>query len=297
MANRESISSRRSKISDVSYDVVRLFALVTFTILCVLPFIHVLGVSLMPQREAMHGTAILWPRTLEFDAYRTIVGTPNLMRSMYNSVYITVVGTVVSMVLTSTLSYGLSKAEMPGARFFNWLLAFTMLFGAGIIPLYIVVRSTGLLNRYWSVILPLAINPFWAILMRNFFEQLPKELMDSAYVDGAGEGTILARIVLPLSKAAIAVFVLFYSVFYWNSFFHALMFITDSQKWPIQVWLREMVRTSATMQTQAQRDMDVRAPVTIRSAVTVFATVPILLVYPFLQKHFAKGVLLGAVKG
>lgn len=286
--------------ADLLYDAVRLLVLALFTTACVLPFIHVVGVSLMPQREALRSTAIIWPRTIELQAYRVIFRSRNILRGIRNSVYYTVAGTTVSLLLTSTFAYGLSKERLPGSRFLNAAVVFTMMFSGGLIPLYLLVRTIGLLNTYASVIFTLAINPFWCILMRNFFESLPAELFESAEMEGASEWTVYYRIAVPLSKAAMAAFTLFYAVRFWNEFFHAMMFITDTSKWPIQVWLREMiVNASQVGLTRAEADLEetVRAPATMQMAIVVVATVPILLVYPFLQKHFAKGVMLGSVKG
>jgi putative aldouronate transport system permease protein len=292
------ISDRR--YADLTYDVVRMSILVLFTISCFLPFIHVLGISLMPQRQALKSTAIIWPAKIDLTAYKVIFQTRKIMQGLKNSLIITVTGTIISLVVTSSFAYGLSKQKMPGHRFFNGLLVFLMMFHGGIIPLYLVVKTIGLLNSYFSVIFALAINPFWCILMRNFFEQLPQELFENAEIEGASEVAVYTKIVLPLSRAAMAAFTLFYAVMFWNRFFYALMFISDDDKWPIQVWLREMIVNEAAVGlSPADREMEdaVRAPVTMQMAVVITATVPILLVYPFLQKHFAKGVMLGSVKG
>jgi putative aldouronate transport system permease protein len=287
------------RFGDVSYDAVKWLLVVSFTLVCVLPFVHVLGISLMTQKEALRGADRLWPvEGLTLQAYRTIFATRNIARGLINSVYITALGTAISMVLTTTFAYGLASRTLPGNRMLNFLVFIAIVFKGGIVPLYIVVKTLGLLNTYWSLVLPLAMNPFWVILMRNFFESLPSDLFESARLDGAPEMTVYARIVLPLSKAALAAISLFYAVFNWNAFFNALMFITDAGKWPIQVWLQQLIsdQSMTGMSAEAGAFEDVM-PVTMRMAVVVVATVPILLLYPFLQKHFAKGVMLGAVKG
>jgi putative aldouronate transport system permease protein len=290
----------RIGLDDLVYDVVKYATLILITIACVLPFIHVVGVSLMPQADAIRSTAILWPKKIDLRAYNVIFGTKNIMLGLRNSALITILGTATSLLVTSTFAYGLSKPRMPGARFFSGTLVFTMLFNGGIIPLYLTVKALGLMDTFASVILVAAMQPFWTILMRNFFEQLPAELFESAELEGASEWTIYWRIALPLSKAAMAAFTLFYAVNFWNEFFHALMFISKPAMWPIQVWLREMiVNASQVGLSQAGVDMDQRmqAPATMQMAVVVVSTLPILFVYPFLQKHFTKGVMLGSVKG
>ena len=291
---------RHYTVHDLSYDTIRYVILIGFTILCVLPFIHVLGVSLMPQREAIRSTAILWPSRIELTAYQSIFNARRVSQGIANSSIITIGGTLISLLITSTFAYGLSKRHMPGHKMLNILVVFSMMFSGGLIPLYLLVKTIGLLDSYLAVIFPLCVNPFWAILMRNFFENLPEELFECAEMEGANEWTIYYKITVPLSKAAIAAFTLFYSVRFWNEFFYAIMFISKSDMWPIQVWLREMIVNDASAAV-SEVDSDVmdsvRAPRTMQMAIVIVATLPILFVYPFLQKHFAKGIMLGSVKG
>jgi putative aldouronate transport system permease protein len=196
------------------YDFIRLTILVLFTLICVLPFIHVLGVSLMPQREALSTTAILWPKTIDFSSYSTNFKSRNIILGIFNSIYITVFGTITALIATSTFAYGLSKQKMPGCRLLNGTMVFTMMFTGGLIPLYLNCKAVGLMDTRWSVICTLAINPFWCILMRNFYEQLPVELFECAEMEGAKEFAVFSKIALPLSKAAMAAFTLFYAVRY-----------------------------------------------------------------------------------
>jgi putative aldouronate transport system permease protein len=268
-----------------------------FVIACVVPFIHIIGVSLSPQRLAMKGVDYFWPPQMSLEAYGAVVKSANLMRGVVNSTIITVFGTAIAMVLTSTFAYGLSVRGLPGRRLLTLYVLVTMVFHASLVPLYIAIKTLGLLNTFPAVILPLAINPFWCLIMRNFFEAIPQELSESAYIDGASEQQIYARVVLPLSMPAVAAFTLFYSVMYWNSFFHALMFLSDLDKWPVQVWLRQLISSISGAVEERNMEEGVVAPVTVQMAVVLVAMGPILLVYPFLQKHFAKGVMLGAVKG
>ena len=298
MSRTRSISREQDGAGVLIYDVARWTVMVGFALLCLLPFLNIIAVSLTPSIEYTRNPLIIWPQEPTLDAYRQIVSSSRIFQSVINSVYITIVGTVSSLFLTATYAYGLSKQGMPGRTVFGTIVIVAMLFGPGIIPLYVVVKGLGLINTYWSVILALGIQPFYCVLMRNFFENIPKDIMESAYIEGATERRILWSIVLPLSKAAIAVFTLFYSVFFWNEFFRPLMFLNDPEMWPVQVWLREIVINSSDMRMRADDVDNIQmVPEIVKNAVVVVATLPILFVYPFLQKHFAKGLLIGAVKG
>jgi putative aldouronate transport system permease protein len=225
-------------------------------------------------------------------------------RALFISVMITAVGTAFSLGITVLAAYGLSR---PGSVFHRPLLfvvLLTFLFGPGIIPSYLLVNSLGLIDHYASLILPTAISAFNLIVMRSFFMGIPGELIDSARIDGAGEFAILRRIVLPLSKAVVAVVGLFYAVGYWNAFFNALLYINDNNKWPLQMVLRTYIVQQQPLPTGAGGVATgvglglAPAPgLAIKMAIVVIAIVPVLLVYPFIQRHFTKGVIIGAVKG
>lgn len=283
------------------YDIVKMTVLITFTILCVLPIIHVVGVSLMRADEAALGTAKLWPtKGLSFAAYNTILQSRNVQRGMMNSLVITLVGTVLNMGFTTSFAYALSKQHMPGHVVLNAIIVFSMFIPTGLIPVYILVRTLGMINTYWVMIIPALINPFWCILMRNFFEQLPADLNESARIEGASEIQIFSKIVLPLSTPGIAAVSLFYAVYHWNEWFTALMYVTNSKMWPIQVWLQQFVTMNAAAGVDintAALEAEMAPDISIQMATIIFATIPILLVYPYLQKYFAKGILLGSVKG
>ena len=207
------------------------------------------------------------------------------------------VGTIVSMTLTALMAYGLSRKYLLGRNSINFIVVFSMLFSGGMIPTFLVVKSTGLIDSYWSLILPVAINAFNMIIMRNFFQALPESLEESAKIDGCTDFGVFFKIMLPLALPSIATISLFYAVSYWNTYMHAILYITDSLKWPIQVLLRQIVIVSSGMQAEAT-SVDVIPPAqTVKMAVIVIATIPMLIAYPFVQKHFTKGALLGAVKG
>jgi putative aldouronate transport system permease protein len=215
------------------------------------------------------------------------------------SLGITVVGTLVSLACTTMLAYSLSGTKTFAQKPLLMVVIAAILFGPGLIPSYLVVKSVGLLDSYWALILPAAVSAFNVVVIRSFFLGIPAELIDSARIDGASEFATFTRIVLPLSKAALSVIGLFYAVGYWNSFFNALLYINDNQKWPLQLILRSYVVDQATLGAGQLPGTGEAFPPqqSIQMAILVISVVPILLVYPFLQKHFAKGVLTGAVKG
>ncbi|GHJ37036.1 carbohydrate ABC transporter permease [Streptomyces sp. TS71-3] len=263
--------------------------------LVVLPFLAVVSTSLAsPDQVNRAGGFVLWPDHPTLQAYRTILSGATVTQALLVSAGITVVGTLLSLSCTALLAYALSRPGSFGAKPMLLAVLFTLLFSPGIIPSYLMVKQLGLFDSYWSLILPVVVNGFNVIVVRAFFMDLPAELLDSARLDGASEVQTLVRLVLPLSKAVLAVTGLFYAVSYWNSFFTALLYISDTAKWPLQLVLRtyvvggsEIGSTEAVLPPQQSLQM----------AILVISIVPILVVYPFLQRHFAKGVLVGAVKG
>lgn len=195
------------------------------------------------------------------------------------------------------MAYGLTRRDLDGRKTVNMMIVFTMLFNGGMIPAFLVVKSLGLIDSYMALILPGAISAFNLIILRSFFAGLPDGLEESAKIDGCGDFGILFKIVLPLSLPSLATISLFYAVNYWNSYFSAIMYINDSDKWPIQVLLRQIVIAASGMAADTGSDFIKPPEQTIKMAVIVVSTLPILLVYPFLQKYFAKGALVGSVKG
>ncbi|GAA5179279.1 carbohydrate ABC transporter permease [Rugosimonospora acidiphila] len=266
----------------------------------VVPLLAVVSTSLADPRQVNEaGGFVLWPRHPSLAAYRAVFAGGVVTHAILVSVAITLVGTVLSLASTALLAYGLSRPGSLGSRPILMVLLFSVLFSPGIIPMYLVVKQLGLLNSYWSLILPVLINGFNVIVMREFFLGLPQELLDAARIDGAGELSILFRVVLPLSKAILAVVGLFYAVAYWNSFFSALLYLADTVKWPLQLVLRTYVVNNAAIGVDASALAGAPAPPqqSLQMAILVISLVPILLLYPLLQRHFAKGILLGAVKG
>jgi putative aldouronate transport system permease protein len=284
-------------ISSRIFDAVNYTLLLMVSLVCVLPFVYVLAVSFTSPAQVAAGGMILFPKEWSVSAYRYIFSTDTLWRSMLVSIYITTVGTLINLVFTALMAYPLAKPHLRGRQVIMLGVLFTMLFSGGMIPTYFVVKALHLTNTLWALMIPTAISAFNLIVLKNFFQQIPDGLEDSAKIDGCNDVGVLFRVVLPLSMPAMATFALFYAVAHWNQFFNAILYINDNTKWPIQVLLREIViLASGRIGDTEIDDADIQ-PLTIRMAVIVFATLPILVVYPFLQKHFAKGVMLGSVKG
>ncbi|TLS52181.1 carbohydrate ABC transporter permease [Paenibacillus antri] len=263
------------------------------------PFLYIFSVSFSTLTDFLQREIILWPSTWSFDAYQYILESKPFLRSLGTTAFITVAGTFVNLFFTGTMAYALSRNIM-GQRFFLFLVLFTILFSAGMIPTYLIVKETGLLNSLWALVLPVAIAPFNLIVIRQFFLNIPNELNEAATIDGANDLRIFATIILPLSKPALAAFSLFYAVGHWNAYFNAILYLNDPAKWTIQVILRQIVVIAEPTAALGTSDMLLEnppPPETIQMAAILLATVPILIVYPFLQKHFAKGVMLGSVKG
>jgi ABC-type glycerol-3-phosphate transport system permease component len=274
------------------------FALVLIAV--IYPLVSVVATSLATQQDVDEGGGmVLWPKNPSFEAYFTIFQGGVITRAIMVSVGITVVGTLLSLAVTTGLAYGLSR-PVVFRKPLLMLALFSLLFQPGIIPSYLVVKELGLLNTYAALVLPVMLSGFNLVVMRQFFMEIPHELIDSARIDGANELRILLSIVLPLSGAILAVIALLYAVFYWNAFFQALLYLQDSSMWPLQLVLRQYVIQGSPLPGVTQYAAPGGSPPptqSIQMAVVVVATLPILVVYPFLQKYFTKGVLTGAIKG
>jgi multiple sugar transport system permease protein/putative aldouronate transport system permease protein len=266
----------------------------------VIPFLGIVSTSLATSDQLTRsGGFVLIPDRVTFAAYQAILSGGVVTRATVVSLFITGAGTALSLAATALLAYGLSRRGTFGHRPMLMLLLFALLFTPGIIPSYLVVKSLGMLDSYWSLLLPVTINAFNVIVLRAFFMELPSELIDSARIDGAGDLAILWRVVLPLSKAVLAVISLFYAVAYWNSFFSALLYLNDTAKWPLQLVLRTYVvnQTQIGVDQLGTQGANLPSQQAIEMAILVLSMVPILVVYPFVQRHFTKAVLIGAVKG
>lgn len=256
-----------------------------------LPFVYVLITSFSNQN-------VVWPTQFSLEPYRYIFSTQTFIRSIGVSVYITVLGTFLSLLATALMAYSLSFKFLPGRSGILLMVLFTMVFQGGMIPTYFVVKNLHMLDSTWSLMIPGLISAFYLIVMRDFFSTVPMELIESAKIDGAHELTVLLRIVLPLSLPALAAFGLFYAVGIWNQYFNAILYINEPDLWPVQVILRQIViLASAGLGAGDGGESVAYYGQGVKMAVIVVSTLPIMIVYPFLQKHFAKGALLGSVKG
>ncbi|MEQ4304870.1 carbohydrate ABC transporter permease [Plantactinospora sp. B6F1] len=266
----------------------------------VVPFLGIVSTSLATREQITRdGGFVLVPDEVSFAAYAAILSGGVVTRATLVSLFVTLAGTALSMATTILLAYGLSRPRSVAHRPLLMVVLFALLFAPGIIPSYLVVKSLGLLDSYWALILPVAVNAFNVIILRAFFMDLPQEVIDSARIDGAGDVAVLFRIVLPLSRAVLAVIGLFYAVAYWNAFFNALLYLNDTAKWPLPLVLRTYVVNQTQLGVDQLGSAGAALPPqeAIQMAILVLSVVPVLVVYPFVQRHFTKGVLIGAVKG
>lgn len=279
--------------------------IIVILLLIAFPLYAIVLTSLSTQASInIAGGLVVWPHGLTINAYKLIISGGVVGRALIISLAITVVGTAVSMFVTILASYGLSRAGSFGHKTILWFMMITMFFNGGVVPLFLVVSALGGYNQYWALILPSAVSVFNIIVMRSFFMNIASDMIESARIDGANEWMILWRIVLPMSKAVTAVIALFYAVGYWNSWFNILLFMpSDSSKWPLPMVLYSYVTqgtalpgTGATNVGKYVGNQQI-APLSLQMGVVAISVVPILVVYPFVQKHFTKGVLLGAIKG
>jgi ABC-type glycerol-3-phosphate transport system permease component len=272
-------------------------ALGFIAIVMIFPFLNVLAVSLSSYEDILGGGLILFPKNPTLDAYRTLFNGDIVVRALQVSAGLTIFGTLLQMTFTTTMAWGLSRPNVPGSRAVLIVVLMAMLIAPGLIPMFLLIKELGLLNSYPSLIVPGLISSFNLIIIRQFFMNLPQDLIDSAKLDGASEWKIFTTIALPLSKAVMAVIGLFYAVGIWNSWFNALLYISDAEKWPVQMVLRQYVLMGASVNAADFNQTVPLPPQTLQMAIVVVATVPILIVYPFLQRYFTQGVLSGAIKG
>ncbi|MEK8128786.1 carbohydrate ABC transporter permease [Paenibacillus filicis] len=272
--------------------------LALFAITCVIPFIYVISVSVTPISEVIKRDGlVLIPAKVTWTAYQEIMKGGRLTDAYQATLFRVGVGTALNLFFTLLTALPLSRKSLPGRSAFLMFIVFTMLFNGGIIPSYLLVKELGLLDSPWALIIPGLVNAFYLMIVKSFFEQLPEAIDEAARIDGAGEIAIMFRIVLPLSVPIIATISLFYAVWHWNSYFDALLYINDTSKQPLQLFLRQILLASVAISGDAAEATNSVNPISVQMASVVVTTLPILVVYPFIQKHFTKGVLLGSVKG
>ncbi|WP_068646830.1 carbohydrate ABC transporter permease [Paenibacillus antarcticus] len=285
------------------FDIVAYIVLGLLTIITFFPFYNVLIVSFASFDAISKSDLYILPKSFDLSAYKLILSDMKFWSSLRNSVIVTVVGVAFSMTLSVAGAYALSKKGMPGRNGMLTLILFTMFFNGGLIPFYLVVKELGLVNNILVMIIPAGLNTFYLIIMKNYFSTIPESLEESAKLDGANDMYILLKIILPISAPFIATFGLFYAVERWNEWWYALIFISDSSKVPLQIYLRETLITSNSLLNSMAMDMatqgnsaKVYTPA-LQMATIVITCVPIIAVYPFLQKHFNKGIMVGSIKG
>lgn len=264
------------------------------------PFIYIISISLSTPAEASRGGLHLFPREISLAAYKLVLSDASILMGLGNSTLRMVLGTVLTLVATCLAAYPLARPDMPHRSLLTFLILFTMVFTGGMVPNYLLIQELGLINSRWSLILPAMITAFNVIVVKNFFQAIPESLWESARLDGASEWTILFRIYIPLSGPVLATVALWTMVFHWNSWFDAMLYITDDSKQVLQIFLQRIVVDNATEALESGVSSDQASsftPETIKAATVVVTLVPIMLVYPFLQRFFTKGIMLGSVKG
>ncbi len=285
----------RARISDFVIAVVILLLSLT----CILPFVHVLAKSISSNTAVMAKQVTLWPKGITFKAYESIFRDGQLTHSMVYTVLVTVLFTVIGMIVTTCAAYPLSIKTLKGRSFFSLMIMFTMYFTAGLIPEYLLLKDLKLTNTMWCLVLPLSFSPYNFLIMKSFLQStIPDSLYEAAHLDGATHFQVLFKIVLPLSKSIIATLSLFYAVGRWNAYADAKYYITTKALQPLQYLLSNMVLSTGTDAVSLSEAAAVTStPEVLQSATIMFATLPIMMVYPFVQKYFVKGVMVGAVKG
>jgi putative aldouronate transport system permease protein len=290
---------RGKKFGDIALDGGIYFILIAMGLITLLPFANVVSKSVSEEWAIVSGKVGIFPVGFQIDTMQFVVTSNQFLHSLFISGLITVIGTLASLLLTALTAYPLSKRELPGMGVVIVLFIFTMMFNGGIIPNYLLIRQLGLIDNLGALIWPALISVFNMLVIKSYFESLPPSLEESAKLEGARNYTILFRIILPLSGPVLATIGLFYAVYYWNDYFNPMLYINSTSLKPLQLYLQDIVMnadTSSVLNKSADDLMNVPAE-GVRSATVIASTVPILLVYPFLQKYFIKGVLIGSVKG
>ncbi|MNO41652.1 L-arabinose transport system permease protein AraQ [compost metagenome] len=287
------------RTSNRIFDIVNITLVALFVLFCLAPFLHIIAVSLSSNRAITSGEVTLFPIEVNWNAYIQVFSDNAMIRSLIFSVILTVATTVLCMLFTIAAAYPLTKKNLKGRKIFMYLIVVTMFFSGGIIPEYLLIRDLKMIDSVWSLILPGLVSPFNLIILISFFNNIPPSLEESAEIDGSSHFHTLMRIVLPLSMPVMATLALFYAVGRWNGFQDALMYINSPELYPLQLKLFQMVQNNMVSElTQLEgANRTALTPESLKAATVIFATVPILVVYPWLQKYFVSGVMLGAVKG
>lgn len=284
--------SRKYKVS--VFTILNYIFMILVMIVMIYPFLYVITMSLLPIEELNASKFILFPTKITFYPYKYVFAQTNLGRAYYNTIFITIMGVLFYLTLTTLAGYALSNKELPGRKFMLAFLIFTMMFGGGLIPYYILIKNLGLINSIWALIIPTCGSAYWIIITRNFFSTIPESLKESARLDGCSEFRIFGNIIIPLSLPIISTLALFHAVGQWNTYFNAVMFTSSQKLNVLQIVIRAMYQNG---QETLSGDNLPPPLESIRSATIMAATLPILLIYPFLQKYFVKGMMVGSIKG
>jgi putative aldouronate transport system permease protein len=293
----------RSNVKDRAFRLLIGFLLIAFCAMVLVPLLNLLALSLSDTKRVSELTGLgIIPKGFSLIVYRVLAANPFFMRSILNSFYITAVGTAINLAMTSMAAYALTRPTLPGRRLIMLVIIVIMVFEAGIVPEYLVVKRIGLMNTLWSVILYNAVNVYYLIILMRFFDEVPRDLIDAARVDGAGHGKILRHVMLPLSQSAIATLGLFYGVMHWNEYFRAGIYLNDPLKYPLQLILRQFVvldDTSALIGSGTLFSYDEAARLSyaaLRAGTIIVAIIPVLMLYPLILKYYTRGVMEGGLK-
>ncbi|MBU5350847.1 carbohydrate ABC transporter permease [Paenibacillus silvae] len=282
------------------FNVINISFLILVAIMCIVPMIHVLAVSFSNKAAADANLVSLWPVGFSLEAYKKTMNNPIFLNSLWISLLRTVIGTGITLLITFLAAYPLSKenSEFKGRTVYSWIFVFSMIFNGGLVPFYMVIQKIGLMDSFWVLVLPGAVNTFLVILMLNFFRGIPKELEEAALIDGANHFRTLFSIFLPISMPSIATIALFSMVFHWNSWFDGLLYMNNAKDYPLATFMQTVIikRDMSTM-AMNPKEMETISQTTVRAAQIFIGSAPILIVYPFLQRYFVKGMTLGSVKG
>ena len=282
-------------------DAINYIILGIISIICLVPIFYVFSVSFTDPSVFIPLEFKLIPEKFSLDSYFYIASTSSFKSALTNSVLVTIAGTIINIFVTFTGAYGLSKTSLPGGKVFLALITFTLVFSAGMVPNYILVKGMHLINTYWAIILPVMTNAWSFLVVRSFMVAIPNEIEEAAKIDGCNDISLFIRIIIPLSLPAVATFVLFFAVDHWNSFFNTMLYITNTKMWTLPLLIKSMIMDSGATSGSAAAGIasdQQNVPVeTVKMAAIVLSMLPIVVLYPFLQKYFVKGVMIGAVKG
>lgn len=287
--------------SEIEVDIIAIAISIVTIVVMFYPFLYVFSMSVSDPGAVISGRVKLFPIGFSIESYKMIFQSAEIWRKLGNTIWIVVVGTLLNIILTVLAAYPLSRPELPMRKTFMFVITFTMFFSGGLIPSYLLIKSLGLINSLWSLVLPGAVSAWYIIIARTFFRTIPPSLVESAKIDGSSQYGIMMRIIVPLSLPIIAVVALYGAVSYWNSYFSALIFIMDSDKQPLQLYLMRVLISgeSARMVNEGQAlnfSQKASYEEQLKYAIIIFSIIPIIGLYPFLQKYFVKGMMVGSVK-